>query len=63
MSTINELVGKLRQYVCLYGNPPYGREIEGTRELLREAAGTIEELSAKVDGAPDSRMICTAGST
>lgn len=44
---ITELVEKLRTYANGYNTPPYGREIEGTKELLKEAADIIEELSAK----------------
>lgn len=48
MSMTTELVEKLRHYAEEYKNPPYGREIVGTEELLTQAADTIEELSEKV---------------
>lgn len=40
---ITELVEKLRTYANGYNTPPYGREIEGTKELLKQAADMIEE--------------------
>lgn len=48
MSIISELVDKLKKYAAEYDLPPFGREIEGTPELLLEAADTIETLSAKL---------------
>ena len=42
MSMTTELVEKLRHYAEEYKNPPYGREIVGTKELLTQAADTIE---------------------
>lgn len=48
MSMTTELINKLRLYADDYDVPPYGREIVGTVELLKEAADTIEELSAKL---------------
>lgn len=51
MSMISELLGKLRTYAAGYNLPPFGREIEGTAELLNQAADTIEALSAKLQAA------------
>lgn len=51
MSMINEFVKKLRLYVSEYNKSPLGREIEGTSDLLKEAADIIEELSAKLASA------------
>lgn len=48
MNMINELIQKLRHYAEEYKNPPYGREICGTKELLIQSADAIEELSVKV---------------
>ncbi len=48
MSMISELVDKLKNYAVEYDLPPFGREVEGTPELLLEAADTIEALSAKL---------------
>lgn len=51
MSIISELVDKLKKYAAEYNLPPFGREVEGTSELLLEAADTIEALSAKLSAA------------
>lgn len=51
MSMISELVKKLRFYASEYNELPYGREVEGTGDLLKEAADIIEELSAKLASA------------
>lgn len=48
MSKVRELVKKLRRCAEAYKNPPYGREVEGTTELMEQAADTIEALSAKL---------------
>lgn len=55
MSMVSELVNKLRIYVEAYKNPPYGREIAGTTELMERAADTIETLSAKLAAANMNR--------
>ena len=41
-------INKLRLYAKEYESLPYHREIEGTKELLEQAADTIEALSAKL---------------
>lgn len=51
MSMISEFVKTLRLYASEYNESPYGREIEGTEDLLKEAADIIEELSAKLASA------------
>lgn len=51
MSMISELVDKLMKYAAEYDLPPFGREIDGTKELLKEAADTIESLSTKLQAA------------
>ena len=48
MSMTTELVKKLRRYAKAYTESPLGREVDGTKELLRKAADTIEELSLKL---------------
>ena len=45
---ISQLVEKLKKYAEQYDLPPFGREIMGTKELLLQAANTIEALSAKL---------------
>lgn len=48
MSMTSELIKRLRLYAKTYTEPPLGREVDGTPELLRKAANTIEELSLKL---------------
>lgn len=43
------LVDKLRKYAAEYNLSPFGREIEGTAELLLEAAETIEILTIEFE--------------
>lgn len=56
MNMINELIQKLRHYAEEYKNPPYGREICGTKELLIQSADAIEELSVKVEQQKQQNM-------
>lgn len=39
-----KMVDRLRTYADMYRKPPHGKEVEGTIELLEEAAETIERL-------------------
>lgn len=55
MSMVSELVKKLRKYANAYGGYFRIREIDGTDELLRQAADTIEALSAKLAAANMNR--------
>lgn len=48
MSMVSELTKRLRKYAAEYDLLPFGREIEGTSELLLEAADTIETLCEKL---------------
>ena len=48
MSMISQLVERLKKYAEQYDFLPLGREIRGTKELLRQAADTIETLSARL---------------
>ena len=41
------LTYRLRQYAEQYETPPTGREVDGTVELLREAADRIERYQSK----------------
>lgn len=43
--TMPELIARMRFYASRYNMPPYGREIEGTDELLTVAADALEKLS------------------
>ena len=47
MSMLSEQVKELRRCAALY-NLSCGKKVEGTEQLLRQAAGTIEALSEKV---------------
>lgn len=40
---MKRLSDKARLYARSYGPPPYGREIEGTAELLLQMADKLEE--------------------
>lgn len=42
------LTEKLEQYAKNYRKPPYGREIEGTSELLLEAADSLKEAEESI---------------
>lgn len=33
---MNELLNKLQRYIKTYKEPPYGKEVEGTTELMEE---------------------------
>ena len=48
MSMTSELIKNLRLYAKSYTESFLGREVDGTKEILIQAADTIEELSAKV---------------
>lgn len=56
MSMISEFVKTLRLYASEYNESPYGREIEGTEDLLKEAADIIDELSTKLASANKERI-------
>lgn len=49
MSLISELVRKIRIYEKEYRDSILHRQIMGTEDVLKEAADTIEELSAKLE--------------
>ncbi len=40
---MDRLSDKARMYARSYGQPPYGREIEGTEELLLQMADELEK--------------------
>lgn len=40
---MDRLSDKARMYARSYGQPPYGREIEGTGELLLQMADELEK--------------------
>lgn len=49
--SISEQVKELRMYADEYEQPPYGRAVEKTENVLRNAADTIEALSTKLQAA------------
>lgn len=53
---------RLREYAKVYREPPYGREVDGTVELLEEAAEVINRLSdAESRDVVFRRCICEYG--
>lgn len=53
---------RIAAYIKAYKEPPYGREVEGTVELLEEAAEHIDRLSNADDrDVVFRRCICTYG--
>lgn len=53
---------RLREYAKAYREPPYGREVDGTVELLEEAAEVINRLSdAESRDVVFRRCICEYG--
>lgn len=53
--SISEQVKELRMYADEYEQPPYGRAVEKTENVLRNAADIIETLSAKLQVADTER--------
>lgn len=49
--SISEQVKELRMYADEYEQPPYGRAVEKTENVLRNATDTIEVLSTKLQTA------------
>ena len=45
---MSNLTEKLEMYAKRYQEPPYGREVEGTADLLLEAAAAIREAELSV---------------
>lgn len=55
---MERLINRMRLYARRYNMPPYGREIEGTAELLIEAADELEHLRELVQR--DREQACGA---
>lgn len=55
MDMVREQVKELRKLAGRYETLPYGREVYGTAELLKQAADTIEALSSKLAAANVAR--------
>lgn len=45
---MNELLNKLQRYIKAYKEPPYGKEVEGTTELMEEASQTLVKTAHRV---------------
>lgn len=45
---MNELLNKLQRYIKAYKEPPYGKEVEGTTELMEEAFQALIKTSHRV---------------
>ena len=45
---MNELLNKLQRYIKAYKEPPYGKEVEGTTELMEEAFQALVKTSHRV---------------
>lgn len=74
--TTRALIDKMLQYTARYSEPPYGREIAGTAELLLDAASrlldfyksglTPEEISELAKAKRENRLVelpCKVGSS
>lgn len=46
---MDKLIKKLRKYAEDYRKPPYGMEVDGTPELLEQAADSLTEIKQSVD--------------
>ena len=46
---MDKLIKKLRKYAENYRKPPYGMEVDGTPELLEQAADSLTEIKQSVD--------------
>lgn len=55
---MNELIKALRSYGITYREPPYGREVEGTPELLEKAANAIQKAMELMEEAAETIENC-----
>ena len=46
---MEELIKELQLYAGAYREPPYGREAEGTQEILEKAAKSLQEAKNSVE--------------
>ena len=46
---MDKLIKKLRKYAENYRKPTYGMEVDGTPELLEQAADSLTEIKQSVD--------------
>lgn len=47
--TMEELIRQLKSYAEEYRKPPYGKEVEGTPELLEKTASSLQEAKDSVE--------------
>lgn len=60
---MNKLSDKARMYARSYGQPPYGREIEGTSELLLQMAEKLKEYENLEEQGKLLKLPCAVGDT
>ncbi len=58
---MNKLSDKARMYARSYGQPPYGREIEGTAELLLQMADKLEGYEGLEEQGKLLKLPCAVG--
>ncbi|WP_290095411.1 hypothetical protein [Bacteroides acidifaciens] len=58
---MKKLSDKARLYARKYGQPPYGREIEGTAELLLQMAEKLEKYEDLEEQGKLLRLPCAVG--
>lgn len=46
---MEELIRQLKSYAEEYRKPPYGKEVEGTPELLEKTASSLQEAKDSVE--------------
>ena len=55
---MGELIKTLRIYIAAYQEPPYGREVQGTQELLEKAAINIQRSIELLEQAAEELENC-----
>ena len=60
---MERLSDKLRMYIKAYKQPPFGREVEGTVELLEESADKLAEYEELEERGLLLKLSCNAGDT
>lgn len=60
---MEKLSNKARMYARSYGQPPYGREIKGTAELLLQMADKLEEYEDLEEQGKLMKLPCAVGDT
>lgn len=58
---MNKLSDKARMYARSYGQPPYGKEIEGTAELLLRMAEKLDEYEILEEQGKLLKLPCAVG--